>query len=186
MSSLLKVSPGIRPLFFSQKMDAKLPEKKIPSTAAKATTLSPKVAELELIQFKAQSAFFFTQGKVSMALNKYSLQAIVGSSFLHLIYHEIIRMKLKRLVPLLGFLDVGVDEETVHLRVNVFNGDLEAIKTPGFGDLHFLAESLNQILVDNSVRCSKKGKDVRNKVTLILSQCIPVLQVLNDKQSNSC
>ena len=42
MSSLEKVSPGIRPLFFSQKMAAKDPEKKIPSTAAKATTRSPE------------------------------------------------------------------------------------------------------------------------------------------------
>lgn len=41
MSSLEKVSPGINPLFFSQKIDAKEPEKKIPSTAAKATTRSP-------------------------------------------------------------------------------------------------------------------------------------------------
>lgn len=41
MSSLEKVSPGIRPLFFSQNIAAKDPEKKIPSTAAKATTLSP-------------------------------------------------------------------------------------------------------------------------------------------------
>ncbi len=41
MSSLEKVRPGIRPLFFSQKMEAKEPEKKIPSTAAKATTRSP-------------------------------------------------------------------------------------------------------------------------------------------------
>lgn len=41
MSSLEKVSPGIRPLFFSQKIAANEPEKKMPSTAAKATTLSP-------------------------------------------------------------------------------------------------------------------------------------------------
>ena len=30
MSSLLKVSPGIRPRFFNQKIEAKEPEKKIP------------------------------------------------------------------------------------------------------------------------------------------------------------
>ena len=41
MSSFEKVSPGIFPRFFSQKMAAKEPEKKIPSTAAKATILSP-------------------------------------------------------------------------------------------------------------------------------------------------
>jgi hypothetical protein len=44
MSSLLKVRPGISPRFFNQKIAAKLPEKKIPSTAANATTLSPNVA----------------------------------------------------------------------------------------------------------------------------------------------
>ncbi len=34
------------PLFFSQKIEAKDPEKKIPSTAAKATTLSPENKDL--------------------------------------------------------------------------------------------------------------------------------------------
>lgn len=46
MSSLLKVKPGMRPLFFIQKIEAKLPEKKIPSTAANATMRSPNVAVL--------------------------------------------------------------------------------------------------------------------------------------------
>ncbi len=46
ISSLEKVSPGISPLFFSQKIEAKDPEKKIPSTAAKATTLSPENNDL--------------------------------------------------------------------------------------------------------------------------------------------
>jgi len=41
ISSLEKVNPGIRPLFFSQNIAANEPEKKMPSTAAKATTLSP-------------------------------------------------------------------------------------------------------------------------------------------------
>ncbi|KYQ55948.1 hypothetical protein ALC60_05231 [Trachymyrmex zeteki] len=42
--SLLKVRPGMTPRFFSQKMAAKLPLKKIPSTAANATTRSGNVA----------------------------------------------------------------------------------------------------------------------------------------------
>jgi hypothetical protein len=37
MSSLENIRPGIKPHFFSQKMDANDPEKKILSTAAKAT-----------------------------------------------------------------------------------------------------------------------------------------------------
>lgn len=73
ISSLLKVNPGMRPRFFSQKIEAKLPEKKMPSTAAKATMRSPKVADLLAIHCRAQSAFFFTQGRVSMALNRKSL-----------------------------------------------------------------------------------------------------------------
>jgi len=41
--SLEKVRPGIRPRFFSQKIEAKEPEKKISSTAAKATRRSANV-----------------------------------------------------------------------------------------------------------------------------------------------
>ncbi|AAA48019.1 putative F ORF B [Vaccinia virus Copenhagen] len=41
ISSLENVSPGIRPRFLSQNMEANDPEKKIPSTAAKAISLSP-------------------------------------------------------------------------------------------------------------------------------------------------
>ena len=40
ISSLLKVSPGITPLFFSQNIDANEPEKNIPSTDANAMTRS--------------------------------------------------------------------------------------------------------------------------------------------------
>ena len=40
INSLEKVRPGISPRFFNQKMAANEPEKKIPSTAAKATILS--------------------------------------------------------------------------------------------------------------------------------------------------
>jgi len=42
INSLEKVSPGIKDLFFNQKMAQKLPEKKIPSTAAKAINLKAK------------------------------------------------------------------------------------------------------------------------------------------------
>lgn len=74
MSSLLKVKPGIKPRFFSQKIAAKLPEKKMPSTAAKATTRSPKVAVSLAIHSSAQSAFRLTQSNVSIALNRNSLK----------------------------------------------------------------------------------------------------------------
>lgn len=57
MSSLEKVSPGINPLFFSQKIDAKEPEKKIPSTAAKATTRSPVKKRFIVVSHRKLSRF---------------------------------------------------------------------------------------------------------------------------------
>jgi GGDEF domain-containing protein len=50
---------------FIQKIEQKLPLKKIPSTAAKATKRSAKFPLS--IQRKAHSAFFFTAGTVSIA-----------------------------------------------------------------------------------------------------------------------
>ena len=67
--------PGIRPRFFNQKMLQKLPLKKMPSTAAKAMRRSAKLPLS--IQRRAQSAFCFTQSKVSMAWN--SLSFSIGS-----------------------------------------------------------------------------------------------------------
>ena len=62
MSSLENVNPGMRPRFLSQKMEANDPEKKIPSTAAKATRRSANVEFLSAIQRRAHSAFALMQG----------------------------------------------------------------------------------------------------------------------------
>ena len=40
INSFENVNPGIKPRFFNQKMAAKEPEKKMPSTQAKATSLT--------------------------------------------------------------------------------------------------------------------------------------------------
>ncbi len=48
MNSLLKVRPGINPLFFNQNIAAKEPEKNIPSTHANATSLSENSALLPI------------------------------------------------------------------------------------------------------------------------------------------
>jgi len=50
------------PLFLSQKMAAKEPLKKMPSTAAKATRRDAKVEFLSDIQRRAQSAFLRMHG----------------------------------------------------------------------------------------------------------------------------
>jgi len=54
----------MRPRFFNQKMEAKEPLKKMPSTAAKATRRVAKVEFLSEIHRKAQSAFLRMQGTV--------------------------------------------------------------------------------------------------------------------------
>lgn len=59
MSSLEKVRPGMRDLFLSQKIAQNDPEKKIPSTAAKATSLSWNDFYL-FIHFMAHLAFYLT------------------------------------------------------------------------------------------------------------------------------
>ena len=51
-------------------MDAKDPEKKIPSTAAKATRRSAKVTFGSAVQLIAQLAFLATHGSVWMALKR--------------------------------------------------------------------------------------------------------------------
>ena len=62
MSSLDVASPGISPRFFNQKIAQNDPEKKIPSTAAKATSRSAKLAYFALVHRSAHSAFFLTTG----------------------------------------------------------------------------------------------------------------------------
>jgi hypothetical protein len=68
ISSFEKVNPGIKPLFFNQKIEQNEPEKKIPSTAAKEIKRS--AYEPLSIHLIAQSAFFFTGSKVSIALKR--------------------------------------------------------------------------------------------------------------------
>ncbi len=74
ITSFAKAKPGINPLFLSQKMEQKEPEKKIPSTAAKAIKFSTK--DPFSIHLIAQSAFLLTAGTVSMALNNLSFSSL--------------------------------------------------------------------------------------------------------------
>ena len=69
MSSLENVNPGMRPRFLSQKMDANEPEKKIPSTAAKATRRSAKLEFWSAIQRRAHSALALMQGTIISTLS---------------------------------------------------------------------------------------------------------------------
>lgn len=73
--------PGMRPLFFNQKMAQNDPEKKIPSQQAIPTSLTAKDSEL-VIHFFAQFAFFSTQGIVATAFKSFffSLTSFIRTS----------------------------------------------------------------------------------------------------------
>lgn len=132
ISSLENVSPGIKPRFLSQKIEAKdpvssfdermtdatsnlvrmenVPEKKIPSTAAKAISRSPKIERSSEIHLRAQSAFFLMQG--------------TGESNLYQRIHlddKLIERErtslygLEELVALFRFTDVCIDQKRVNL-----------------------------------------------------------------------
>lgn len=45
--------------------------------------------------------------------------------------------------PLFGIFDVGIDQQTVHFRVDVFHCNLETVEATGFGHLDFLSKSLH-------------------------------------------
>lgn len=70
-----------------------------------------------------------------MALNNSSLENESDSPT------DAMPMKLNE--PFTRLFDVGVNQETVHFRVNIFNGDLKAIETASFRDLNFWAEFLH-------------------------------------------
>lgn len=76
-------------------------------------------------------------------------------------------------------LDVCIDEKRIRLRVDVLHHDLESIETPSFGDLDLSAKSLDEILIDNAIRCGEEGEDVGNKPLLVvIESVVPIMEVL--------
>ena len=79
---------------------------------------------------------------------------------------------------LFGVLDVGVNEETVSLRVNVLHGELEAIEAAGLGNLDLGEEALGKVLKNDTVTGGKEGEHILDEVLLVVVQTLPVLGVL--------
>jgi hypothetical protein len=86
---------------------------------------------------------------------------------------------IEKICALLGLLDIGINEQRVGLGVDVLHHDLETVEATSLGDLNLSAETLDQVLVDNTVGGSEEGKDVRDKVTLIIVEAVvPVVEIL--------
>lgn len=113
----LKLRPGIKPLFLAED-GGKAAGEKIPSTEAMwLTTLSECCGVVGMIHLRAYSAFFLN-GRWG------SLDGV------------------EQIVSLLSVLDVGIDEETVHLdAVNVLHHYLEEAVSISPRDLDLLHKS---------------------------------------------
>jgi hypothetical protein len=108
-------------------MEQNEPEKKIPSTAAKATRRSANEVD-ELIHLKAQFAFCLMHGIVSMALNIFAFS--VGSwgsrSSQHMNQQATTTSGVETtfITDPATDLDVGIEQERVGLRVDVLHHQL--------------------------------------------------------------
>ena len=65
--------------------------------------------------------------------------------------------------------------------MNVFNHDLEAVKAASLWNLNFAHESLDQVLVDNSVRSSEECKDMGDEESLVgIELIVPIVQIFGE------
>lgn len=94
--------------------------------------------------------------------------------------------RMEETVLLNWVLDVALQEEGVHFRVDVFNGNLEAVESTGFWDLDFLHEAYAQVFEDNSVGGGKEGEDMRDEVLFTVVEGFPVNHVTAKVDFLSC
>ena len=86
----------------------------------------------------------------------------------------------EEVVLLVGVLDVGFEEEAVHLGVDVLDGDLEAVEGPGLGELDLLCEAPGEVLEDDAIGGGEEGEDVGDEVALAVGEGVPVAEVLGE------
>ena len=88
---------------------------------------------------------------------------------------------VEEVLALLRVLDVGVNEERVCLGVDVLHHDLETVEAPRLGGLHLVGETLDEVLIDDTVRGGEECKDMRNEVALVVVHAVvPVVEVLGE------
>lgn len=95
--------------------------------------------------------------------------------------------RVKEVCALLLLLDVCVDQEGVCLGMDVLHHDLEAVEAARFRDLDLAAESLDEVLVDDTIGGGEEGEHVRDEVPLIIIQAVvPVVQIFGEVDFLSC
>ena len=58
---------------------------------------------------------------------------------------------IKKVCSLFLFFDVCIDEQGVCLRVDILHHDLETVEAACLGYLHFTAETLDKVFIDDAV-----------------------------------
>lgn len=67
---------------------------------------------------------------------------------------------VEQVVFLFSISDISVYEKTVDFAVYVLHHDLEAVEHLDLADLHFSAEALDKIFVDDAIRRSEESQDM--------------------------
>lgn len=74
--------------------------------------------------------------------------------------------------------DVGVNQQRIGFRVNVFHHHLESVETAGFWHLNFSTESSSKILQNDSVGGSEECQHMFDEMFFVFGELLPVLNVL--------
>ena len=71
--------------------------------------------------------------------------------------------------------------------MDILHHYLKAVEASCLWYLDLSTESLNEVLIDDAIRCSEECKNVRDEVSLVVIQAIvPVVQVLGEINLLSC
>ena len=88
---------------------------------------------------------------------------------------------VEKVCSLFLFFDVCIDEQGVCLRVDILHHDLETVEAACLGYLHFTAETLDKIFIDDAIRSGEEGENVGDEIALVVIQSIiPVVEVFGE------
>ena len=84
------------------------------------------------------------------------------------------------MILFVGVLDVCIDQERVCFCVNVLHHDLETVECPCFCPTDFVGEVDDEILVHDTIACSKESENVLEEMLLVFVELFPVFHVLSE------
>lgn len=85
---------------------------------------------------------------------------------------------LQKVIFLSLIFDIRVDQKGVHLRMHIFHHYLKSIEASSFWNLNFSAEFLSKVFIYYTVRGSKEGKNVFDKMLFIFGEFFPMFLIL--------